>query len=167
MPRLCLLGSAALVGACDSGEITWVQFNAADQVLEVGVLPVGEPMGEAVSLDLLSNLGRTEVGVAAVDPGSGPVGTEHLVTVDVYDAFEADVLRVTVFITAEPVSDLDGDGDNDSRNEDEYELTQDSADLGAWAMGFTSLGEDNERRTDSFTFFLWQPEEIVNENATQ
>ena len=167
MRRLLLFGSTALLGACDSGEITWVQFNADDQVLEVEVLPVGEPAGEPVSLALLSNLGRTEVGVAAVDPGSGPVGTEHLVTVDVYDAFEIDVLRVTVFITAEPVSDLDGDGDNDSRSEDEYELQQDSADIGAWAMSFKSLGEDNERRTDSFTFFLWQPEEIVDSTPTQ
>jgi hypothetical protein len=155
------------LSACDGDEITWLQFNADGEALDVEVLPVGEPAGEPVSRALLSNLGRTEVGVATVDPGSGPVGTEHLVSVDVYDAFEQDVLRVTVFIAAEPVSDLDGDGDNDARSENEHDLYQDSADLGAWARGFTSLGEDDERRTDSFTFFLWQPEEIADATATQ
>jgi hypothetical protein len=160
-PRAWLLIAPAVLAACGEDEITWVQFNADDQVLEVEVLPVGEPAGEPVSLALLSNLGRTEVGVAAVDPGSGPVGTDHLVTVDVYDAFEEEVLRVTVFILTEAVSDLDGDGEPDSRSEEEHELRQDSADLGAWALEFKSLGADDERRTDQFTFFLWQPEDIA------
>lgn len=160
-------GFLALLAACNKDEITWVQFNADEQILKVEVLPVGEAVGEPVTLDLMSNLSRTEVGVAAIDPGAGPVGTDHLVTVDVYDAFEEEVLRVTVFIESEAVSDLDGDGEPDSRSEDEYELRQDSADLGAWAMSFTSLGEDNERRTDSFTFYLWQPEEIATGTTTQ
>jgi hypothetical protein len=157
---------AVFVAGCNGDEITWVQFNAAEQFLEVEVLPVGETTGEPVSLPLLSNLGRTEVGIASVDPGSGPVGTEHLVTVDVYDAFEAKVLRVSVIFAAEPVSDLDGDGNNDSRSENEDDLYQDFADLGAWARTFKSLGADDEQRTDVVTFFLWQPEELETQPAT-
>lgn len=153
------LGFAA--AGCNPDEIVWIPFNADDQTLVVEVLPVGSPVGDAVSLDLLSSLGRTDVGVAAVDPGSGPVGTSHQITVDVLDDFEAIVGRVTVVVDSEAVSDLDGDGEPDSRGEGEYELRQDSADPGAWALTVQSLGADDETREDRFTVHLWQPEELA------
>ena len=150
----------AVLLACGEGnDTTWVQFNAEDdQYLEVEVLPVGDVTGAPVTLDLLSNIGLTVVGTAEIDPGSGPVGTDHLVAVNVFDDFELQIQRVTVFISSEPVSDLDGDGVDDARSESEYELLHDSADLGAWARSFESHGADDEHRTDAFTFFLWEPE---------
>jgi hypothetical protein len=156
---------AVLLMACGEGnDTTWVQFNAdEDQYLEVEVLPVGDPAGAPITLDLVSNIGRTVVGTAEIDPGSGPVGTDHVVAVDVFDDFELEVQRVTVFISAEPVSDLDGDGVDDARSETEYELLHDSADLGAWARSFESHGEPDERRTDAFTFFLWEPEILTED----
>jgi len=156
---------ALLFLACGEGDdTTWVQFNAEDnQYLEVEVLPVGDAAGEPVSLDLLSNIGLTVVGTAEIDPGSAPVGTDHLVSVEIFDDFELQVQRVTVFIASEPVSDLDGDGVDDARSNSEYELLHDSADLGVWARSFESHGEDDERRTDAFQFFLWEPEVLVED----
>lgn len=172
--RRHLAAAAVLVAAggvgCagDNKETTWVQFNAEDQTLVVDVLPLDSAPGEPIELVLLSNLRRTEVGVAAITPGSGPVRTEHEVTVDIYDGSVgeegsnwADVVgRVTVIIDSEAVEDLDDDGDLDSRGEGEFELAQDSANPGAWARTFQSLGANDERRSDSFTIVLWQPEEL-------
>ena len=61
------------------------------------------------------------------------------------DAFEPQVLRVTVYIGSEPVSDIDAEALQDTRNDDEHELRQDSADPGAWALTFKSLGADQSR----------------------
>ncbi len=160
----CLLFVVAASG-CTADEIVWVPFNAEDQNLEVEVLPVGSEIGEPITIDLMSNLGLTNVGVAGIDPGSGPVGTEHLVTVEVFDEFEGYVGRVTVGVNPEATEDLDGDGEVESRGSEEYEMLQDSADPGSWALTVQSLGSDDERRDDTFTIVLWQPEELVPETT--
>lgn len=156
------LFALAALAACDKNkqETTWIQFNADDQTLVVEVLPEGSPVGDPIEIVLMSNLRRTEVGVAAVTPGSGPVGTEHLLTVDVADAWEEIVGRVTVVVDSEAVKDLDGDGEPDSRGEGEFELLHDSADLGAWALSLQSLGAKDETRDDRFEVVLWQPEDL-------
>ncbi|MEQ1564855.1 MAG: hypothetical protein ABMA64_04390 [Myxococcota bacterium] len=149
-----------LLAGCNQEELTWVAFNADDQVLTIQVLPEGSPTGEAVSLDLLSNLGRTVVGSATVDPGSGPIGTSHLLTVDVLDEFEALVGRASVEVVSEAVTDLDGDGEPDPRDNDGYDLRQDSADPGAYAITLQSLGDADEAREDEFVLHLWTAEEL-------
>ena len=152
-----------LLGGCKKDEVVWVQFNQTGQTIVVDVLEAGAEPGEPVSLSLMSNLGRTEIGVAAVDPGSGPVGTHHLVTVDVYDAYEATVGRVTVEVRTEAVADIDDDGEKESRGEGEYELERDSADPGAWALTLQSLGVEDVPREDKFVIALWQDEDLAAE----
>ncbi len=148
--------------ACDNkGKVVWVEFNAPDQTIKVEVLPAGSPEGEDTTLELLSNLGRTVVGEALVSPGSAPVGTEHLLAVDVLDDFEEIVGRVTVVVDTEAVKDLDDDGEADSRGEGEFELLRDSADPGAWALTLQSLGADDESRTDRFTVVLWEKDSLA------
>jgi hypothetical protein len=165
-PLGALLALAAASG-CTDDEIVWVPFNAEDQTLEIEVLPEGSEIGDPVGLDLMSNLGLTNVGVAGIDPGSGPVGTEHLVTVEVFDEFETFVGRVTLGVNPEATKDLDGDGEIESRGSEEYEMLQDSADPGSWALTVQSLGADDERRQDTFTIVLWQPEELLAETTAQ
>ncbi len=161
--RTAVALAALLSVACENEpKPVWVAFNAEDQTFEVEVLPSGSPVGEDLELELLSNLGRTVVGSALVSPGSGPVGTEHLVAVDVLDDFEEIVERVTVDVRSQAVKDLDGDGEPDSRGEGEFELDRDSADPGAWAITMQSLGADDERRTDRFTIGLWQKEVLAD-----
>lgn len=155
--------AALAIGAAackDDTKSVWVEFNAPNQTIAVEVLPAGSPEGEDTSIDLLSNLGRTTVGEALVSPGSGPVGTQHLLAVDVLDDFEDLVGRVTVIVDSQAVKDLDGDGEPDSRGEGEFELLHDSADPGAWALTLQSLGGDDERRTDRFTVVLWEEEKL-------
>lgn len=158
--RLLLVSVALCIGGCKKDEITWVPFNAEGQTLVVDVLPSGSSIGAPVEIELLSSLGRTVIGVGAVDPGSGPVGTSHLVTVDVLDEFEALVGRATVEVDTEAVSDLDGDGDEDARGAGEYEMRRDSADPGAFAITMQSLGADDESREDRFTLHVWEPEQL-------
>jgi hypothetical protein len=150
-----------VMGCNPDEKSVWVEFNAPKQTIEVEVLPAGSPEGEDVTLELLSNLGRTVVGEALASPGSGPVGTQHLLAVDVLDDFEELVGRVTVVVDTDAVKDLDGDGEPDSRGEGEFELDRDSADPGAWALTLQSLGGDDERRTDRFTVVLWQEETLA------
>lgn len=159
-PHLLLASVGLSLVGCNKDELVWVPFNAEGQTLVVDVLPVGSSIGAPVEIELLSSLGRTVIGVGAVDPGSGPVGTSHLVTVDVLDAFEALVGRATVVVDSEAVSDLDGDGDTDSRENGEYEMRRDSADPGAFAITMQSLGADDETREDRFTLHLWEPEQL-------
>lgn len=159
LSAIALLG--ALVGGCKSDEIVWAGFNADDQTLIVEVLPTGSPKGEPISIELLSNLERTVVGEASVDPGSGPVGTLHWVTVDVFDEFEGIVGRASVEVDTEAIEDLDGDGEVESRGEGEWDMRQDSADPGAFAIMLESLGRDDEQREDRFTIRLWQPEDLA------
>jgi hypothetical protein len=152
--------------ACNKDEIDWVPFNAAHQTIEVDVLPVGSPVGDQVSIDLLSNLGETKVGTATVDPGSGPVGTSHELTVRVLPDYVDLVGRASVEVKSEAVSDLNGDGKDDSRENDGYDLRQDSADPGLYAITLESLGADDEQRKDEFTVRLWTPKDLQTTETT-
>jgi hypothetical protein len=156
---IAILGASAV--GCKTDEVVWEGFNADDQTLIIEVLPADSPKGEPISIELLSNLERTVVGEATADPGSGPVGTLHWVTVDVFDEFEGIVGRVSVEVDTEAVDDLDGDGEPDSRGEGEWDMRQDSADPGAFAIMLESLGDEDEEREDRFTIRLWQAEELA------
>lgn len=152
--------------ACNDDPITWVAFNAPHQTVQVEVLPEGSPIGDPVSIDLLSNLGQTLVGTATVDPGSGPVGTSHLVTVQVLDEYTELVGRASVDVKSEAVSDLDGDGEDDARANNGYDMRQDSADPGLYAITLESLGAPDEQRQDELTIHLWTPQDLQSGGTT-
>ncbi|MFZ5475258.1 MAG: hypothetical protein ACOZNI_00660 [Myxococcota bacterium] len=102
------------------------------------------PVVAAVSLT--STTGSVEIGWGCVSPAAGPVGTVHTMRVEVLDAYEADVDRVSVRT------------DSGDRGKDEYDLDHDSADIGFWMFEIESVGEDDEQRTDTLTFRLWVEE---------
>jgi hypothetical protein len=156
-PRLVLVSllTAGVSAGCQADDAVWVDFNAPDQTLVVQVTAEEVPLGEPVLIDLVSNVGGLPVGTAELDPGSGPVGTDHFLFVEVFDDFEELVGRASVEVASEAVSDLDGDGDQDSRGEGEFDLVRDSADPGVFALTLLSLGAPGEVREDEFTVHLW------------
>jgi hypothetical protein len=134
--RAALFAAVGLV-ACDA-KPEWVRFNAEAETVELKVT-AEDALGAAVSRDLNSTTGAVAVGSIAVDPSSGPVGTDHRITVRVLDPWDLAVQRVTVDI------------DSGARGVETFELVQDSADLGGWVVSVTSLGEPAEVRTDTIT----------------
>lgn len=141
--------SAALV-ACNKDEGTqYDQYNADGDVLEieVGIDTELEP----VETPLLSSTGQVEVGLARVTPGGGPIGTEHDVVIEVYDAYQDVIDRASVRIRSP------------GRGVDEYDLEQDSADEGVYLRALESVGADGEVRTDTLTFRLWTIDDTPEE----
>lgn len=144
--------------ACTADDVVWLDFNAPNQVLVVQVTAEDTEPGAPITLELVSNVGGVSVGTAELDPGSGPVGTEHFLFVEVFDTFEEQVGRASVEVFSEAVSDLDGDGEEDSRGAVEYDLLRDAADPGVFALTLQSQGDVGEVREDEFTIHLWTPE---------
>ena len=142
MYRLALVALTIPLGCNKDSVDEWVRFNAEDTV---SIELTAEPdLGLPVEGELRSTTGTTVLGTVWVDPGSGPVGTDHDIAVTVDEEHEAVVDRVTVLADA---------GD---RGVDEYELRQDSADHGLWMVTLTSMGESGEVRTDAFEIALWE-----------
>ncbi len=137
-----------VVGCTADEEPTYDQYNDADEsvTIEVGA----EDLLPAVTVALHSSTGAVEVGSASVDPGGGPVGTEHTVLVEVFDEYASDVARASVRLDA------------GARGVDEYDLDADSAGEGIWVIELASVGEDGEVRTDTLTFRLWS--EVVEDS---
>ena len=117
--------------------------------LEIEVT-AGDELGEPLSIDLNSTTGAEVVGSATATPGSGPVGTEHALRVEVLEAWEDQVTRVAV------------SADSGSRGTELFELRQDSADYGLWVLDLRSSGEEGEARQDIWTIQLFQ-EQVVQE----
>jgi hypothetical protein len=136
----------ALTGCEEEIETTWVQFNADNDSVEVEV--GSATIGDAVTGTLHSTSGAIEIGSFSVNPGSAPVGTDHLVEVVVDNDWEEQVDRATLL------------ADSGARGSDEYELRQDSADHGHWWVEVTSSGDPAEIRTDVFTVFLYEEETV-------
>ena len=91
----------------------------------------------------MSSTGQVEVGLARVDPGGGPIGTNHDFVVEVYDEYQDVVDRASVRLKSP------------GRGEDEYDLEQDSADEGVYLVTLESEGAEGEQREDLLTFRLW------------
>lgn len=128
--------------ACNKDEgIQYDQYNATDDRLsvEVGVPDVLDP----IETPLMSSTGQVEVGLARVNPGGGPIGTNHEIVIEVYDAYQDVVDRASVRIKSP------------GRGEDEYDLEQDSADEGVYLVTLESEGSEGEEREDTLTFRLW------------
>jgi hypothetical protein len=135
----------AAVGCNKKEEVTYTQFNADDEALEVEV--GADEEAPARTIQLHSSTGEVTVGTAEVDPGGGPIGTEHELVVIVEDAYENVVDRVSVRT------------DSPDRGEDEYDLEADSADEGFYKTTLVSVGEPGEVRTDTLTIRLWDEDE--------
>jgi hypothetical protein len=133
---------ALLWGCTEDTASSWIQFNAQDNSMEVVVGSVEEL--DPVNTMLTSTSGETQVGMAWMDPGGGPVGTVHEIRVEIVPDYETQVERASVRTQS---------GD---RGEDEFDLTRDSAGLGLWIGEIQSVGEAGEVRTDTLTVRLWQ-----------
>ena len=149
--RCVTLGFAGVLSlaACNNDEIEWERVNGNGDSLFVQVTPDDDTLGEPITIDLSPVIDRDNtLGTATVDPGSGPVGTEHELTVEVSEDFEELVQRVTVRVSAE------------GRGAEEWELQRDPAFIGTWGITVQSLGAPDEPvRDDEFNVRLWAPVE--------
>ena len=133
-----------LLAACEGAEPTYTQFNASGESLEITV--GGTDVTSVVALDLHSTTGATVVASAQVDPGGGPVGTLHTVEVEIDEIYAHVVDRVSLAITAPGHPDRSLD------------LRLDSAVEGLYSIEILSSGEEDESRSDTFLFELWDLE---------
>lgn len=141
-----IVAAGLALAGCKEDETVWVRFNG-DDAMQVAVTV--EPPGPPAIADLHSTTGSIVIGTATLDPGSGPPGTDHTLTLLVSDEYEDYVGRASVVVDAGP------------RGREEIELVQDSADHGLWWRVLTSVGGEGETRTDTFGFRLWSEEEAA------
>jgi hypothetical protein len=143
----------AVLLACSEGdEVTYTQFNSdTDQLtIQVGT----EELLDPVTISLYSTTGTVEIGSATADPGGGPIGTRHTLTVEVFDDWENDVSRVSVRT------------DSGDRGEDEYDLEGDSADEGLFQLELSSVGDEGETREDTFTIRVWEDDTSSSDDTS-
>jgi hypothetical protein len=143
---------AILPGCKKDEEVTYAQFNGDEDTLSVEV--GAKKALPALSIELHSTTGEVIVGTAEVDPGGGPIGTEHAVVVIVADDYENVVDRVSIRT------------DSGDRGEDEFDLDVDSADEGYYKTTLVSVGEEGEIRTDTLTVRLWDIEDDEDGDTT-
>lgn len=145
-----LLWTLPLVVACSGDdEISYQQFNSNNDLISVEV-GVAELL-PAVAEDVTSSTGEVVIGSVTVDPGGGPVGTNHNLVVIIDDDWEAQVDRVSVLPYPLDVEDA---------GSFEYDLEQDSADEGYYKTILESVGDEGEVRTDTFLVRVWQVESV-------
>lgn len=143
---------AVLLACTEGDEVTYTRFNSDADLLTIQVGT--EELLDAVSIPLYSTTGTVEIGSASVDPGGGPIGTIHTLTVEVFDDWENDVSRVSVRT------------DSGDRGEDEYDLEADSADEGLYLRELSSAGEEGESREDTFTIYVWEDDSTSDDTTT-
>jgi hypothetical protein len=138
-----------LFSCSDEGELSFLQFNSLDDQLSISVGT--EEILPDKSIPLFSSTGAIEVGNAIVSPGGGPFGTEHAITVEVFDAFEDKVSYSSIRTMTE-------------RGTETYTMNVDSADEGLYVLDLVSIGVENETREDIFYVTLYRREDIVEES---
>jgi hypothetical protein len=154
MRWVCLLVLVAAANGCKKDdEPTYTQFNEENENLEinVGIKAISKTTAQ---ITLYSSTGEVTVGTAKVDPDGGPIGTEHVIVVEVEDAYENVVDRVSVRT------------DSAERGEDEYDMDPDSADEGFYKLTLVSVGAPGEVRTDTFTIRLWDEDDDEDSGGT-
>lgn len=143
-----------ILGSCNKEtEVTYTQINGTSDSLEVEV-GIDELL-DAVQIPLTSSTGQVEVGYAWVDPSGGPIGTEHEIVVEVYDAYQDLVDRTSVRVSSP------------DRGDDEFDLDRDSADEGFYKIVLQTNGSDGELRTDTLTFRLWDSDQDTDAVGTE
>jgi hypothetical protein len=133
-----------LLLGCEEEEVNYNQFNGTSDTIEVSV-GVDEEL-PPTEINLLSSTGLVVVGTAAITPAGGPIGTRHLLVVEVDNQWENQVSRVVVTTDA------------GERGTEEFTLQQDSADPGYHQVEIVSVGEEGETRTDILTIGLFTEE---------
>jgi hypothetical protein len=133
----------ALTGCQKDEGATWLRFNGDEDETYLEVT-ASEDLGDPAVIGLRSTTGATVVGSAVVEPGSGPVGTDHVVTVVLDEAYAERVQRVDMRAASE------------SRGSRLFPMEQDSADLFKWVLDLTSYGVEGEERVDVLSFELYE-----------
>lgn len=139
-----------LAPACNEDEtLGLVRFNNPADTLTVQVTAAGD-VGEPIETNLRSNTGSVIVGMATIDPGSGPVGTDHQVQVWVEPDYQDRVIRSRVVATGE-------------RGEQIHPMQRDSAEPRLWQLQLRSYGSEGEVRSDTFAIELWRAADPTEE----
>jgi hypothetical protein len=143
-----MIQSLFILAACDvESEDEYERFNSMDDAVTISV-GVEEPLAP-IELELMSSTNEVGVGVVSIDPGGGPIGTEHLVRIEVYSEYAHRVDRASVEIHS------------DQRGVRGEDLIADSAAEGVFRLSLVSYGEDGEIRDDTFQIQLW---DVINDD---
>ena len=138
-----------LLGCKKEEEIVYDLFNCDEDetLIQVGadeVLSGADCDGsDVIELRSSSCLEDNLVGTATIDPCAGPIGTEHLVKVEMFSTSAHKVDRATVRLSSP------------GRGDDEYRMTPDSDKEGLYTISLESVGTANEVRTDTVQIKLW------------
>ena len=151
---LLLLGST---GCKKEEEIAYRLFNCEDDsaLIDIGAEDVlTEDQCESIPLRSSSCLDDVQatVGEAYIWPCAAPVGTEHDIVIMVDRPYDQQIAKATVRL------------ESDGRGEDEYRLTQDSANEGLYKITLISVGSEDERRQDAVQFKLWEEDPNATED---
>lgn len=134
---ICLLG----LGCGEEENQDFTQFNATTDTMIVDIGPEADETPTEV--ELRSSTGQVIVGTAVLTPGGGPVGTEHMLVVEVADTWQGQVEEVVISI------------DSGDRGIEEFTLKRDSADPGYHQIDIISVGNEGEIREDLITIQLF------------
>ena len=146
-----------LSGCKKEEEIQYRLFNCEEDstLIDIGAEDIlTEDQCETISLQSSSCLsdGEETVGEAYIWPCAAPIGTEHDIVIMVDRPYDQKIAKATVRL------------DSDGRGEDEYRLTQDSANEGLYKLTLISVGSEGERRQDFVQFKLWEEDPTANED---
>ena len=153
--------SLAFLLLCGTGckkeeEVAYRLFNCEEDsaLIDIGAEDLlTEDQCESTPLRSSSCLddAQATVGEAYIWPCAAPVGTEHDIVIMVDRPYDQQIAKATVRL------------ESDGRGEDEYRLTQDSANEGLYKITLISVGSEDERRQDSIRFKLWEEDPNANE----
>ena len=146
----------ACTGCKKEEEITYRLFNCEEDsaLIDIGSEDLlTEDQCESIPLQSSSCLddGQETVGEAYIWPCAAPVGTEHDIVIRVDRPYDQQIAKATVRL------------ESDGRGEDEYRLTQDSANEGLYKITLISVGSQDERRQDFVQFKLWEEDPNAND----
>jgi hypothetical protein len=148
----------AFSGCNKEEETQYRLFNCEEDsaLIDIGAEETltGDEQCESIPLQSSSCLsdGEETVGEAYVWPCAAPIGTEHDIVIMVDPPYDNKIAKATVRL------------ESDGRGEDEYRLTQDSANEGLYKLTLISVGSEGERRQDFVEFKLWEEDPTANED---
>ena len=141
MKAIASIGLILLVGCDPNAGEEWRRFNNESDVLN---LEIQDQIGPDLTIDITSNTGAVVVGTGTLSPGSGPVGTQHVLLIEVANEWEERIGRASITSIGK-------------RGVEEYDMRQDAADPGIFDLTLVSLGAKDETRTDQWLINLWEP----------
>ncbi len=150
-----MVGVLALLLACSEEDtVEYEQLNSSEDALDIQVGLLEE--AEAQTVELNSNTGAFVIGTATVEPGGGPVGTLHTITIVITDEDVANrIERVSIL------------ADSQGRPNEEFDLVADSADESFFLKEILSVGDSDEQRTDIFYLRVWDSVEPATSDTGQ